>query len=29
VTPDGSHLYVTTEFCPFPDFACHPEAALK
>jgi YVTN family beta-propeller protein len=27
VTPDGSHLYVTTEFCPFPDFACHPEAA--
>jgi YVTN family beta-propeller protein len=27
VTPDGSHLYVTTEFCPFPAFACHPEAA--
>jgi YVTN family beta-propeller protein len=27
VTPDGSHIYVTTEFCPFPAFACHPEAA--
>lgn len=27
VTPDGSHLYVTTEFCPFPGLACHPEAA--
>ena len=27
VTPDGSKLYVTTEFCPFPAFACHPEAA--
>ena len=27
MTPDGRHLYVTTEFCPFPGFACHPEAA--
>ncbi|HET9377945.1 MAG TPA: YncE family protein [Chthoniobacterales bacterium] len=27
VTPDGSHVYATTEFCPFPAFACHPESA--
>jgi Uncharacterized conserved protein len=27
VTPDGSHVYVTTKFCPFPVFACHPESA--
>ncbi|SRR6266404_1562461 len=27
VTPDGSTIYVTTNFCPFPAFACHPEAA--
>jgi YVTN family beta-propeller protein len=26
VTPDGKHVYVTTGLCPFPAFACHPEA---
>jgi YVTN family beta-propeller protein len=26
VTPDGKDVYLTTGLCPFPAFACHPEA---